>query len=225
MVQSKATLGWGSPRLCTSMLFCSQAKSCTWLALVQMWNWGAAWAEIPQTGYGLLVPGLVLQGFSCHGYQENPSGALVMEKTSCIFFFQKANDSVFSFLHLSKTQPSFKSFLRISSYGGNEGKHFPVKGGWGYGCPKPWWHFSTATLTGAGPAWPRRWHVWCLGLPMQVDNTVKKCAVGPPAHWWLGVFLSWRIRPGCVTLRIKMAWDCMLPGTSTAAEISKQWIR
>lgn len=49
----------------------------------------SAWAEIPQTRYGLLVPGLVLQGFSCHGYQENPSGALVMEKTYCISFFSE----------------------------------------------------------------------------------------------------------------------------------------
>lgn len=32
-------------------------------------------------------------------------------------------------------------------------------------------------VPGASPAWPRRWHTWCLGLTMQVGNTGKKCAM------------------------------------------------
>lgn len=145
---------------------------------------------------------------------------------------------MFSSSHLSKIQPSFKPFLCISSDDGNKGKDFPVKGSLqrchsspqqhpvGYGCPRPWWHFSMATFTGGGgvggiPAWPRRWHIWYLQVLMQVGNTDKKCC-GACCPLMLDLLLSWRLRPGYVVAHIKMPWDCMLSGAVTAAEISKK---
>lgn len=97
---SCANLGWSRARQLWAEDPPDSAPLCSFAAkqrAVHDWHL-SAWAEIPQTRYGLLVPGLVLQGFSCHGYQENPSGALVMEKTYCIsFFFRKKMTVYFPF--------------------------------------------------------------------------------------------------------------------------------